>query len=61
VQGQVTDLHMFECIEGFVQVAGENCRLQAIVSIVAFLDSLEVPGITQRRSLSASQGYAISM
>jgi hypothetical protein len=52
---------MFECIEGFVQVAGENCRLQAIVSIVAFLDSLEVPGITQRRSLSASQGYAISM
>jgi hypothetical protein len=62
VQGQVTDLHMFECIEGFVQVTGENTRLQAIVGIVALLDSLlEVPGITQRSSISASQSYAISM
>jgi hypothetical protein len=52
---------MFECIEGFVQVTGENTRLQAIVGIVALLDSLlEVPGITQS-SISASQSYAISM
>jgi hypothetical protein len=36
-----------DCIKGFVQVVGENTRLQAIVSIVAFFDILlEVPGIT---------------
>lgn len=49
VEGQVTNLHMFECIEGFVQVASENTRLQSIVSIVALLYSLlEVPGITRK-------------
>jgi hypothetical protein len=42
VQGQVTDLHTFECIEAFVQVDGENTRLQAIVSNTRAAECLEV-------------------